>query len=197
MAAETCAAQDLRTSHQGTESCNKRTQRRSCTERTQQRSCTKRTQRRSCNKRTQRRPAGPSGTSGDQPARAVERGEECDKSTQRRAVLRGERARSCRRARRPGALRKLSARETTGGATEAVVACEAALGPAGGARPVAQAAVQAEHQPVRVTSALKKGPRATSAGLAETSRWSETSGASFRTSQTPAGPRGKRAQERT
>ncbi len=35
---------------------------------------------------------------------------------------------------------------------------------------MARAAGRAEHQPVRVTSALKKGPRATSAGLAETSR---------------------------
>ena len=104
---------------------------------------------------------------------------------------------SCRRARRPGALRKLSARETTGGATEAVVAREAALGPAGGARPVARATGRPEYQPVRVTSALKKGPRATSAEPAETSRWSETSGASCRVSQEPAVPRDKRAQKRT
>ncbi len=45
---------------------------------------------------------------------------------------------SCWRARRPDALRKLSARETTGGTTEAVVAREAALGPAGEERPVAE-----------------------------------------------------------
>ena len=104
---------------------------------------------------------------------------------------------SCRRARRPGALRKLSVRETNGGHTEAVIARKAALGPAGGARPVARAAGRGENQPVRVTSALKKGPRATSAGLAETSLRSETSGASCRTSQEPAVPRDKRAQERT
>ncbi len=66
-----------------------------------------------------------------------------------------------------------------------------------GARPVARAAGRAEHQPVRVTSALKKGPRATSAEPAETSRRSETSGASCRTSQEPAVPRDKRAQKRT
>jgi len=65
-----------------------------------------------------------------------------------------------------------------------------------GARPVARATGRAEYQPVRVTSALKKGPRATSAGLAETSRRSETSGASCRTSQEPAVPRDKRAQKR-
>ncbi len=61
---------------------------------------------------------------------------------------------------------------------------------------MARAAGRAEHQPVRVTSALKKGPRATSAGLAETSRRSETSGASCRTSQEPAVPRDKCAQKR-
>jgi hypothetical protein len=62
---------------------------------------------------------------------------------------------------------------------------------------VARAAGRAEHQPVHVTSALKKGPRATSAEPAETSRRSETSGASCRTSQEPAVPRDKRAQKRT
>jgi hypothetical protein len=62
---------------------------------------------------------------------------------------------------------------------------------------VARATGQAEHQPVRATSALKKGPRATSAELAETSRQGETSGASCRTSQKPAIPRDKRAQKRT
>ncbi len=62
---------------------------------------------------------------------------------------------------------------------------------------MARATGRAEYQPVRVTSALKKGPRATSAELAETSRRSETSGASCRTSQEPAVPRGKRAQKRT
>ncbi len=64
-------------------------------------------------------------------------------------------------------------------------------------RPVARAAGRAENQPVRVTSALKKGPRATSAEPAETSRRSETSGASCRTSQEPAVSRDKRAQKRT
>ena len=64
---------------------------------------------------------------------------------------------SCRRARRPDALRKLWARETTGGTTEAVDARKAALGPAGGARPARKC----------------------------------------RTSREPAGPRDKRAQERT
>jgi hypothetical protein len=62
---------------------------------------------------------------------------------------------------------------------------------------VARAAGRAENQPVCVTSALKKGPRATSAEPAETSRRSETSGASCRTSQEPAVPRDKRAQKRT
>ena len=88
---------------------------------------------------------------------------------------------SCRRVRRPAALRKLSARETTGRATEAVGARDGRAqdrpesdkryisGDQRGARPVARAAGRAEHQPVRVTSALKKGPRATSPGLAETS----------------------------
>jgi hypothetical protein len=66
-----------------------------------------------------------------------------------------------------------------------------------GARPVARAAGRAEHQPVRMTSALKKGPRVTSAEPAETSRQSDTSGASCRTSQEPAVPRDKRAQKRT
>ncbi len=61
---------------------------------------------------------------------------------------------------------------------------------------MARAAGRAEHQPVRVTSVLKKGPRATSATAAETSRRSETSGASCRTSQKPAVPRGKCAQKR-
>ncbi len=61
---------------------------------------------------------------------------------------------------------------------------------------MARAAGRAEHQPVRVTSALKKGPRAISAEPAETSRRSETSGASCRTSQEPAVPRDKRAQKR-
>ncbi len=61
---------------------------------------------------------------------------------------------------------------------------------------MARAAGRAEHQPVRVTSALKKGPRATSTGLAGTSRRSETSGASCRTSQEPAVPGDKRAQKR-
>ncbi len=61
---------------------------------------------------------------------------------------------------------------------------------------MARAAGRAEHQPVRVTSALKKGPRATSAGRAETSRQSETSGASCRTSQEPVVPRDKCAQKR-
>ncbi len=51
---------------------------------------------------------------------------------------------------------------------------------------MAQAAGRAENQPVRVTSALKKGPRATSAKTAETSRRSETSGTSCQTSQEPA-----------
>jgi hypothetical protein len=62
---------------------------------------------------------------------------------------------------------------------------------------VAQAAGRAEHQPVRVTSVLKKGPRATSTEPAETSRRSETCGASCRTSQEPAVPRDKRAQKQT
>ncbi len=62
---------------------------------------------------------------------------------------------------------------------------------------MARAIGRAEYQPVRVTSALKKGPRATSAEPAETSRWSETSGASCRTSQEPAVPRDKRAQKQT
>ncbi len=116
---------------------------------------------------------------------------------------------SCRRARRPDARRKLAAHETTGRATEAVGARDGRAqeraksdkryisGDQRGARPVARAAGRAQHQPVRVTSALKKGPRATSVGLAETSRRSETSGASCRTSQEPAVPRDKRAQERT
>jgi hypothetical protein len=69
--------------------------------------------------------------------------------------------------------------------------------PAGGARPVVRAAGRAENQPVRVTSVLKKGPRATSAEPAETSRRSETSGASCRTNQEPAVPPDKRAQKRT
>jgi len=42
---------------------------------------------------------------------------------------------------------------------------------------VARATGRAEHQPVRVTNALKKGPRATSAEPAETSRRRETSAA--------------------
>ena len=129
---ETSAARDLRTSHQGTESCNKCTQR-------------------------------------------------------RRA-----------RARRPAALRKLSARETTGRATEAVGTRDGRAqdrpesdkryisGDQRGARPVARAAGRAEHQPVRVTSALKKGPRAASAGRARPAR-SVTSGTSYRTSDTSAG----------
>jgi hypothetical protein len=62
---------------------------------------------------------------------------------------------------------------------------------------MARATGRAEHQPVRVTSSLKKGPRATSAGPAETSRRSETSGASCRMSQEPAVLRDKRAQKRT
>ena len=98
---------------------------------------------------------------------------------------------SCRRARRPGALRKLSARETTGGHTEAVVARKAALGPARsetsgasyrtsgdqrgtsgdqrGARPVARAAGRARSQRFRATSArrsesvIRGGARGTSA----------------------------------
>ena len=99
---------------------------------------------------------------------------------------------SCRRARRPGALRKLSARETTGGHTEAVVARKAALGPARSetsgasyrtsgdqrgtsgdqrrARPVARATGRAEYQPVRATSALKKEPRVASTRRADTSQ---------------------------
>ncbi len=60
-----------------------------------------------------------------------------------------------------------------------------------------QATGRADHQPVRVTSALKKGPRATSVEPAETSRRSETSGASCRTSQEPVVPSDKRAQKRT
>ena len=60
------------------------------------------------------------------------------------------------------------------------------------ARPVARATGRAEYQPVRATSALKKGPRAASTGRADTSRRSETSGASCRTSQKLAGPRDKR-----
>ncbi len=61
---------------------------------------------------------------------------------------------------------------------------------------MARAAGRAEHQPVRVTSALKKGPRTTSAGRADTSWRSETSGASCRTSQEPAVPHDKHAQKR-
>jgi hypothetical protein len=52
-----------------------------------------------------------------------------------------------------------------------------------------------QNQRFRVTSAHKNGPRARSAEPAETSRRSETSGASCRTSQEPAGPRYKHAQE--
>jgi hypothetical protein len=54
---------------------------------------------------------------------------------------------------------------------------------------VARAAGRAEQQPVRVTSALKKGPRATSAEPAE------TSGVSCRTSQEPVVPRDERARD--
>ncbi len=61
---------------------------------------------------------------------------------------------------------------------------------------MARATGRAEHQPVHVTSALKKGPRATSAEPAETSRRSETS-AEVPDEPEPAGPRDKRAQERT
>jgi hypothetical protein len=161
-AAETSAARDLRTSHQGTESCNKRTQRRSCNKRTQRRSCNKRTQRRSCNKRTQRRPARSETSGASHWTSRVPAGPR-DKRAQ-------ERAKSDK---------------------------PYISGDQHGARPVARAAGRAEHQPVRVTSVLKKGPRATSAGLAETSRRSETSGASCRMSQEPAVPRDKHAQERT
>ncbi len=61
---------------------------------------------------------------------------------------------------------------------------------------MARAAGRARSQRFRVTSALKKGPRATIATTAETSRRSETSGAGCRTSQDPAVPRDKRAQKR-
>jgi hypothetical protein len=134
--------------------------------------------------------------------------ESCNKRTQRRRA-RARRPDALRKlSRRPAALRKLSARETTGRATEAVGARDDRAqeraesdkryisGDQRGARPVARAAGRAEHQPVRVTSALKKGPRATSAEPAETSRRSETSGASCRTSQEPAVPHDKRSQKR-
>ncbi len=88
---------------------------------------------------------------------------------------------SCRRGRRPDALWKLSAREMTGGTTEAVDTRDNAL----------------KEQPVCVTSALKKGPRTTSAEPVETSWWREASGASCRTSQEPAVPREKCALKRT
>jgi hypothetical protein len=61
---------------------------------------------------------------------------------------------------------------------------------------VARAAGRARSQRFRVTSALKKGPRAASAGRADTSRRSETSGASCWTSQEPAVPRDECEQKR-
>jgi len=92
----TSAARDLRTSHQGTESCNKCTQRRSCSK------CTQRPDPSCRARRVARLELNQRGTS------------ETSARDDRR------RYRSCRRARRPAALRKLSARETTGGTTEAV-----------------------------------------------------------------------------
>jgi hypothetical protein len=68
---------------------------------------------------------------------------------------------------------------------------------------VAHAAGRARSQRFRVTSALKKGPRAasaeraeTSAGRAETGRQGETSGESCRTSQGPAVPRDECGRKR-
>ncbi len=60
-----------------------------------------------------------------------------------------------------------------------------------GARPVARATGRAEHQPVHVTR-----PGAASARRADTSRQSETSGASCWTSQEPAVPRDECEQKR-
>ncbi len=161
----TSSARDLRTSHQGTESCNKCTQRRSCNKCTQRRSCDKRTQRGqrgtseiSAERDQWRRPpderhqrgtseasaeARPARDERDQGgARPVaqttgratsardergQRGSETSAERDQRRKLPDERARddrtrdrSCWRARRRAALRKLSACETTGGTTEAV-----------------------------------------------------------------------------
>ncbi len=115
----------------------------------------------------------------------------CNKRTQRRPARSETSGASCRTSRVPAGPRDKRAQE------RAESDKRYTSGDQRGARPVARAAGRAEHQPVRVTSALKKGPRATSAEPAETSRRSETSGASCRTSQEPAVPRDKRAQKRT
>ena len=101
---------------------------------------------------------------------------------------------SCRRVRRPAALRKLSARETTGRATEAAGAGQA--GPArsetSGASHGTSDASAGRARPARSeTSGAGHRTSDASAGRAETGRQGETSGESCRTSQKPAVPRDK------
>ena len=101
---------------------------------------------------------------------------------------------SCRRVRRPAALRKLSARETTGRATEAAGAGQA--GPArsetSGASHRTSDASAGRARPARSeTSGAGHRTSDASAGRAETGRQGETSGESCRTSQKPAVPRDK------
>jgi len=123
---------------------------------------------------------------------------------------------SCRRVRRPAALRKLSARETTGRATEAAGAGQA--GPArsetsgashrtsdasaGQAGPARSETSGASHRTSDASAGRARPARSetsgaghrtsdASAGRAETGRQGETSGESCRTSQKPAVPRDK------
>ena len=123
---------------------------------------------------------------------------------------------SCRRVRRPAALRKLSARGTTGRATEAAGAGQA--GPArsetsgashrtsdasaGQAGPARSETSGASHRTSDASAGRARPARSetsgaghrtsdASAGRAETGRQGETSGESCRTSQKPAVPRDK------
>ena len=106
---------------------------------------------------------------------------------------------SCRRVRRPAALRKLSARETTGRATEAAGAGQA--GPArsetSGASHRTSDASAGRARPARSeTSGAGHRTSDASAGRAETGRQGETSGESCRTSQGPAVPRDECGRKR-